>query len=252
MKRKIIVGNWKMNPLSNNEAVRIFKAIKKTSANLSSTHVVMCPPFVYIQKFASSRSKSPASIGAQNVYHEEQGSFTGEISALMLKDMGVTHIIIGHSERRAMGETDEIVSAKVKSVLNAGIHPVVCVGEIVRDEQALYLDTLRNQIRNSLAGIQKKFIPQIIIAYEPVWAIDAKEPMDPATIEETTIFVRKVLSDIFGHDEALRTPVLYGGSINFRNAPDIMTRGKVDGLLVGRESVNVPGFVELVKAVDKI
>ena len=253
MKRKIIVGNWKMNPTSLSEALRVFKAVKKTAERLNSIHIVICPPFLYIPKLiSSSRTISPVGIGAQDVFFEQQGANTGEISPVMLKDMRVTHVIVGHSERRSMGESDETIAKKVEAVLETGIHPILCVGESERDPHALYLDILKNQIKNSLAKTPKKLINQLIIAYEPVWAIGAKEAMDPAVIEETTIFIRKTLSDIFGYDNALKTPVLYGGSINFRNAPDIITRGKVDGLLVGRESVNVPGFIELLKSIDSL
>lgn len=255
MKRKIVVGNWKMNPTSLVEAQNIFRKIKRTVASLKSTHVVVCPPSVYISKFVSSktgRAKPLVGIGAQNVSHEVQGAFTGEISASMLKDLGVTHVIVGHSERRAMGETDEMVSKKALAVLEAGIHPIICVGEMERDLQSLYLDTLKNQIKNSLVKIPKRLFNQIIIAYEPVWAIGAKEAMDPATIEEMAIFVKKVVSDVSDPDNGISMPVLYGGALNFRNAPDIMTRGKVDGLLVGHESVNTPGFVELLKVVDSL
>lgn len=256
MKRKIIVGNWKMNPTSLKDAQNVFNRIKKTALNLDSTQVVMCPPFVYISKFLPTKSrvkvKPSISIGAQNVFYEPHGAFTGEISAIMLKDLGVSHIVIGHSERRAMGETDEVISKKVLAVLEAGIHPILCVGESVRDSHALYLDTLKNQIKNSLAKVPKRLLGHIIVAYEPIWAIGAKEAMDTRIIEETTIFIRKVLSDMSDPDNALGTPILYGGSINFRNAPDIIIQGKVDGLLVGRESVNIPSFIELLKAVDAL
>lgn len=252
MKRKIIVGNWKMNPTTMEEAVNIFKKIKNTALKLASTHVIVCPPFPYISRFASVKGKPVVAVGAQNVFFEERGAFTGEVSAVMLRDLGVTHVIVGHSERRAEGESDEIVAKKVGAVLDAGIHPIICVGEKERDIHGLYLDVLKAQIKNSLSKVPKKLVNQLIIAYEPVWAIGAKEPMEPAIIEEMSIFIRKVISDIFGQENALKTTVLYGGSINFRNAPDIISRGKVDGLLVGRESVNIPGFVELLKAADAV
>ncbi len=250
MKRKIIVGNWKMNPTSLTDAQNNFKKVRQVADRLSSIYVVVCPPTIYISKFTS--TPGSLGIGAQNTHFETQGAFTGEISPVMLKDIGVTHVIVGHSERRTAGETDEIVAKKVQAVLEAGIHPIVCVGEMERDSHAIYLETLKNQIKNSLVKVPKKLISQLIVAYEPVWAIGAKEAVEPAIIEEMAIFVRKVLSDIFGQENAIKTPILYGGSINFRNAPEIITRGKVDGLLVGRESVNTPGFVELLKAVDAV
>jgi triosephosphate isomerase len=144
------------------------------------------------------------------------------------------------------------VSKKVKALLDEDMKPVVCVGEAEHDQAGHYLDILKNQIKNSLAKIQKKYARNLIIAYEPIWAIGAKESMDPKIIHEMSIFIKKVLSDMFGHDEAISTPILYGGSVNFRNATDIISLGKVDGLLVGRESVNAPGFTELLKTVDII
>lgn len=250
MKKKMIVGNWKMNPTTLEEAKRLFKSIKNDADTLKATDVVLCPPFVYIPALLNTRTETSVSIGAQDVYFEEQGSFTGEVSPLMLKDLGVTHVIIGHSERRARGETDESISKKVLLALEHGLRPILCVGEKERDEQGGHLETLKQQIKDSLNNVPKKHIDRLIVAYEPVWAIGAKEAMNPLVVYEMSLFVKKVLSDIYGHDEAISTPVLYGGSVNFRNAPDIITQGKVDGLLVGRESVNAPGFSELLKAVD--
>ncbi len=254
MKRKIIVGNWKMEPTTLSGARRIWTKVRKVSNQLNSTYTVICPPILYISKFISKEKVvSPLiSVGAQNAYSEDHGAFTGEVSPAMLQDMGVTHIIVGHSERRDMGETDEIISKKVQAILETGIHPIVCVGERERDEHGLYLETLKNQIKNSLAKAPKKLINQLIIAYEPIWAIGAKDPMDPMIIHEMSLFIKKVISDIYGHDNAINTPILYGGSVNFRNAKEIIEKGQVDGLLVGRESVNIPGFIELLKSVDSI
>ncbi len=253
MKRKIIVGNWKMNPTSLAEAQNIFKKIKLAAGKLRSTHVVMCPPHVFIGKFTPmKKGKSNVGVGAQDVFYEPQGAFTGNVSAPMLKSMGLTHVIIGHSERRAAGETDEIVAKKVLAVLEVGLHPIVCVGETVRDTQGMYLETLKNQIKISLSKVPKKLFNQLIVAYEPVWAIGAKEAMDPAIIEEMVIFVRKILADLSDHESATSIPVIYGASANFRNAEEIIVRGKVDGLLPGRESVNPLGFIEMLKVVDSI
>lgn len=170
----------------------------------------------------------------------------------MLNDLGVTYVIVGHSERRMRGETDELISKKVNVLLEAGMNTILCVGEKERSENGAHLDFLKEQIKNSLNKVSKKNISKLIVAYEPVWAIGAKEAMSPENIYEMTIFVRKVLSDIYGHDQAISTPVLYGGSVNFRNALDIFVKGQVDGLLVGRESVNSDGFTELLKVADSI
>lgn len=252
MKRKIVIGNWKMNPVTLEEARRIFRYTKNLAGKFRRTSVVVCPPFVYLSTFLARKSESPVIIGAQDVYFEEFGPHTGEISAPMLRDLGVTHVIVGHSERRAKGDTDEVISKKVLSLLEVGIHPILCVGEKERDQHGTYLDVLKNQIRDSLNKIPKKHADKLIMAYEPLWAIGAKDAVDPATICEMSIFVKKVLSDIFGHDEAISATILYGGAVNFRNAGDIIAKGQVDGLLVGRESVNTAGFGELLRAVDSL
>jgi triosephosphate isomerase len=262
---KIVIGNWKMNPLRVSEAKRIIVSVKKMAKKLTRTKIVMCPPAVFIP-LALPRvpekinAKGSVSVGAQDAFYEEQGAFTGQISARQLADMNVHYVIVGHSERRKMGEgsfaaeTDAIVAKKAVAVAQAGMIAVLCVGETVRDEQGEYLEFLKDQIRNSLSGFSKRFIieRQLIIAYEPVWAIGAKESMTPMLIHEMAIFVKKVLADMYGQDEAFNVPVLYGGSVNFRNAAEIIRAGEVNGLLVGRESVNAPGFSELIVEVDKV
>jgi len=248
MKKRIIVGNWKMNPISLELAKKLFKTTKNTADRLNSVKVIVCPPFVYIPSLM--KTVSSVSIGAQNVNGEGQGSFTGEVSPLMLKDLGVSHVIVGHSERRKMGETDEAISIKVQALLDQDITPILCIGEKERNEDGSHLEFLKEQIKNSLNKVNKKNIDKLIVAYEPIWAIGAKEAMNSSEIYETSIFIKKVLSDIYGHDLAVSTPILYGGSVNFRNALEIFEKGQVDGLLIGRESVNPPSFVELLKTVD--
>ena len=245
----LVIGNWKMNPIKHDEAKRIVQATKKIAAKLQRTDVVVCPPYPYIAMAIAKNGVIAA--GAQDVFTEPQGSFTGEVSAEMLKDMGASYVIVGHSERRKAGETNQDVANKAKAALRAGLIPVVCVGEETRDDHGAYLDTLKAQIRASLEGVQRKSVKQIVVAYEPVWAIGAKEAMTPQLVQEMGIFVRKTLADIFGQSEVMSVPVLYGGSVNFRNARDIIVQGQVQGLLVGRESVNPPGFTELLKEVDR-
>ncbi len=247
----LVIGNWKMNPNTKAEAQKIIASVKKVASQLSTTSVVMCPPYVYMS-LAYGKGASLVALGAQDVAPEIQGSYTGEVSATMLRESGAAYVIVGHSERRAMGENDELISRKVARALEEGIIPVLCVGEKTRDKEGLYMEELRLQIKNSLQGIEQKHAHKIIIAYEPVWAIGAKEAMTPALIQETAIFVRKTLTDIFGQEKALKIKVLYGGSVNFRNATEIVSQGSVDGLLVGRESINPLGFKDLLIAVDEI
>lgn len=241
-----------MNPSTLDEAKRIYKSTKKISDKLNSVIVVACPPFVYLSSLLNTRSESSFVVGAQDTYFELQGAFTGEVSPTMLKDLGVSYSIVGHSEKRAKGDTDENISKKVQALLEVGINPILCVGEKVRDESGAHLDFLKDQIKNSLNKVNKKYISKLVVAYEPIWAIGAKEAMAPALVYEMTLFIKKVLSDMYGQAEAVSTPILYGGSVNFRNAGEIFTIGKVDGLLVGRESINPPGFTELLKTIDTL
>ncbi len=251
----LLVGNWKMNPSRIVDARNIIAEYKKISLKLERTSIVACPPFVYISVAmpVKNRQKNPAriSIGAQDVSFESEGAFTGEVSTKMLRDMGVSYVIIGHSERRRAGETDEVVSKKAAAAASSGLYPIVCIGEAVHDVDGAYLGMIREQLKNSLAGIPKSAFSRVIIAYEPIWAIGAKEAMKPEHIRETAIFIKKTVVDLFGRDAGLELPVIYGGSVNWRNASDIVREGGIQGFLVGRESVNVPGFVELAKAVDE-
>ena len=249
--KKIVIGNWKMNPASYDEALKIFNSKKRFCPKLNKTNVVICPPFIYSYSFIRKNKDNAIAIGAQNVFHEEQGAFTGEVSVNMLKDIGISYVITGHSERRLRGETDEDISKKIQLSINSGIYSVLCIGESERDANGNYLNFIKEQIKNSLSKVNKKLINKLIIAYEPIWAIGAKEAMNSGDILEMTLFIKKVLSDMFGQNEASNIPILYGGSVNFRNAGDIISKGQVNGLLVGRESVNRSGFIELLKAVDQ-
>jgi triosephosphate isomerase len=250
-----------MNPVRLEDARNIAAAYKKVSTKLEHTTIVACPPFVYMPLVVPSKnaakkgakaikSVGKLTAGAQDVFFESEGAFTGEISAKMLRDMDVSYVIVGHSERRKMGETDETVSKKALAAVSAGLCPIICIGEAVHDSDGAYLSVIKEQLKKSLPEISKTSISKIVIAYEPIWAIGAKEAMKPEQIRETVLFIKKVVADIFGRDAGLDLPVLYGGSVNWRNAGDIIRIGGVQGLLVGRESVNVPGFVELAKAVD--
>lgn len=244
-----------MNPFSAKEAVGILNGVKKTVAKLKKTQTVICPPFVYFNDLRKSIGKSAnLFLGAQNSFWEIEGAFTGEVSPEMIKNYGGAYVILGHSERRALGETDEMVSKKTVVCLKTGLKTVVCVGEKIRDEQGNYLGFLRNEIRDSLNKVQKRFLKNLIIAYEPIWAIGKKdtEAMLPADIRETAIYIKKILSEIYGQESALAVPILYGGSVGGKNAGDIIKNGGVDGLLVGHQSLKPENFSEILKSVENI
>lgn len=244
-----------MNPFSTKEAESILNGVKKTVVKLKETQVAVCPPFVYFNNIRKGIGKSAnLFLGAQNAFWEIEGAFTGEVSPEMIKNYGAAYVILGHSERRALGETDEIVSKKALSCLKTGLKTVVCVGEKIRDGQGNYLGFLRDEIRNSLNKVQKRFLRNLIIAYEPIWAIGKKDAnaMLPADIRETTIYIKKILSEIYGQETAIAVPILYGGSVGGKNAGEIIKDGGVDGLLVGHQSLKPESFSEILKSVEAL
>ena len=241
--KKIIVGNWKMNPPTVAEARRIFGGAKRAAAKIRRAEVVICPPFLYLPALAkSAKNARNIALGVQNLFWETAGSYTGEISPAMVLNDGAQYAIIGHSERRILGETDSQVAKKAVLALKLGLRAIVCVGESVRDEKGEYLGFLKNQIRNSLQGVTGKLLENLIIAYEPVWAIGGREAMKPEQVEETGIFIRKILADIYEQESVMKLPILYGGSVDAKNAEAIVYQGNVQGLLIGRQSLEPESF----------
>lgn len=241
-----------MNPSTLAEARAISGKVRRAAAKLNNVEVVVCPPFPFIQACTPRIMVKNYGIGAQSVSDYQDGAHTGEVGASMLKDLNIRYSIVGHSEQRARGDGDLIVRDRAKAALERGIIPVICVGEISRDENGAYLEKLKGQIKGSLTDIPKKFAGNMVIAYEPVWAIGGQEAMKPEDVHETSLFVRKIFADLFGQENGLKVKVLYGGSVNRRNAADIVKIGKVNGLLVGHESANPAGFTELLKIIDII
>lgn len=248
--KKLVVANWKMNPLSLKEAEKIFALVLKRLPRLKNVQVVVCPPSIYIEELREIGRK--VSLGAQNVFWEETGPYTGEISAQMLYDFGARFTIVGHSERRALGETDADINKKIKSAVNASLTPILCVGETIRDDKHEYFDFVKNQIITSLGGLPKRIISDLIIAYEPVWAISTTSGQKDATAQdsfEMITFIKKVLSDKFGlRGEMPR--FLYGGSVSERNVDEFLSFGGADGVLIGKASLDPDRFSAIVKIVS--
>ncbi len=248
--KKLIVGNWKMNPESLDAAKKINREIRRSSINIRKTDIVLCPPFVYVPALAST-PKSSVYLGAQDCHSEDKGPFTGEVSTTQLYEFGVRFVIIGHSERRRMGETEEVINRKVRAVVTGGITAIVCIGESERDSHGEYYEVIKNQIHSALKDVPKKLLGSLVIAYEPVWAIGAKEAMSPNDLHETSIFIKKVLRDSFGiASDGIR--VIYGGAVDRTNADRLVKDGGVHGFLVGRESLKPKDFIEIVKLADSI
>jgi triosephosphate isomerase len=251
-KKKIIIGNWKMNPKSLKEAEKLFTTIAKSITRIKKTEIVICPPFLYLEKLKKFSRK--ISLGAQNAFWDDVGPFTGEISGDMLYGVGVKYVILGHSERRTLGESSAEVNKKIKSALSVGLRPILCVGENVRDESHSYFNLVKTQLEVCLAGISKNLVPKVIIAYEPVWALSTtpnRKNATPADSLEMVIFIRKILADKF-NGEVANVRIIYGGSANERDAEDFLRNGGVDGLLPGRASLDAKKFVEIIKIAENL
>ncbi len=235
--KKLIVGNWKMNPKTKEKARALFSAIDKkvTKDKSPRVQVVMCPPAIYLNLFSPKKSF----LGAQDVFSEVEGARTGQISPAMLSG--------------ALGDTNEIVAQKIKSALSFGLTPILCIGEHNRDEEGKYLKFLKEQLTVSLSLISKNAMPKVVIAYEPVWAIGKSAVRDatPEESEEMAIFIKKVLSDLCGPSHK-NVRILYGGSVTMNNAESFLVRGGVNGLLVGRESLNPKNFLEIISTAHTI
>lgn len=244
---KIIIANWKMNPQSKKEAEIIFKNISNSVKNLKKVEVVVCPPFPYLYIKEKIKNKK-LKLGSQDVFYEKEGSYTGEISINMLKNFGANFVIVGHSERRMIGDTNDIVNKKILVTLKSKINPIFCVGENSRDANGFYLSFIKQQIEEGLKGVIKSQIKNIIIAYEPVWAIgiNAKREATPSEFLEIKIFIKKVISDMYDIKTANEPRIIYGGSVNPTNALSFMKEGGALGLLVGRDSLNGKKFSEII------
>jgi len=251
--KKLIIANWKMNPKSLLEAESLWKKIIAVSKNSKNALVVVCPPFPFLPLGKKLKSKSVAT-GAQDVFRDPLGAHTGEVSASMLTSLGVRYVIIGHSDKRKEGDTNAIVNQKMITALKAKIEPILCIGESVRDDNGFYLGFIKNQIHECLAHIPKNQVKNIIIAYEPIWSIST----NPNAIEDTpedsmemSIFIRKVLSDSLSPTVAKDIRIIYGGSINDKNAEGFLSRGGVSGVLVGGASLDPKKFNSIINSGGK-
>lgn len=251
---KLIIGNWKMFPASSVEAKKIFVGIKKEAKGLTRAKVVICPPALYVASLVALAAKTKVAIGGQNCFRDDEGAYTGETSPAALRAVGATHVILGHSERRAMGETDAAVSEKMTAAIRNKMTVILCVGEKARDEQGGYFNEVSSELRGSLAAFPKSESKRLIVAYEPIWAIGskAKRVATPADFREMSILIRRTLTEYFGKKEAFAIPVLYGGSVDDRNAEGFMKEGGADGLLIGRISLDPEKFGAIIHCANTI
>ena len=249
MARKIIIaGNWKMNK-SASEGKTLVEDLKGRVSSFNDVDIVVCPPFTTLAAVVKAAEGSNIKVGAQNVHWAENGAFTGEISAAMLKEAGAEYVIIGHSERRQyFGETDETVNKRLKAALAAGLKPIVCIGELLDEREGGKTEAvLDKQIKAGFAGLTPLDMNKIVIAYEPVWAIGTGKTATPEMAEETHAYIRKVLAGLFGGTTAEAIRIQYGGSMKADNAAELMKQPDIDGGLIGGASLKADSFADLIK-----
>lgn len=249
MIRPLVAGNWKMNGLTA-QAVELSRAIDEKLADCSAVEVVLCPPYTCLQSVREVVSRrNQLRLGAQNVHWEPAGAFTGEISTRMLRDLSCTYVIAGHSERRAhFGETDPVVRCKVRALLEAGLTPIVCVGETLDQRQAGQTEAVvRSQIEGCMHGLQ--LAPgALVVAYEPVWAIGSGKTATAVQAQEVHEMIRGALSAMSGREVGRSLRILYGGSLKPANAAELFRQPDVNGGLVGGASLDADAFVQIVRA----
>jgi triosephosphate isomerase len=249
MRKPLIAGNWKMN-LNGEQATLLARTISDQSPGYGAVDLLVCPPFVYLKTVSSVLTGGTVMLGAQNMYHEKNGAFTGEISAEMLKDCGATHVILGHSERRhILCESDAQVNKKTLAAHAAGLVPIVCVGETLEQREAgQTAEVIRRQVDGSLAALSADLMMATVIAYEPVWAIGTGKVATPEQAEQVHADLRKLLEDRYNAETAEAVRILYGGSVKPDNAAELLGQPNVDGALVGGASLKADDFLAIAAA----
>lgn len=249
MSKMILVANWKNHPSSFFEADFLLRQMSKNRLKYKKVSLFIAPPLPYFET-VKRRSSGYAQLASQNLFSVPKGTYTGVVTLDILKSFGIKLAILGHSESRALGETNELISQKIKMALNSDITPLLCVGELSRDNDGEHFEFLREEIKLSLMGLNKRSdISKLAIAYEPVWAIgkSAKDAISSLDLSQTIIFIKKVLTDIFGRTKADKVPILYGGSVESSNVKKLMTGTGIKGLLVGHASINATSFLNIIE-----
>ena len=245
MRKPVIIGNWKMNKTLDEAKILISNILSQKLDN--SVEKVVCVPYIYVTEIKKLIDGTDIGLGVQNMFYENSGAYTGEISPIMLKSCGVSYVILGHSERRTIfNETDDIINKKVKAALQNNLIPILCCGESLEERNSgAEKDVVKRQINNSLFGISKSEIEKVIIAYEPIWAIGTGLTASSDDAEDMIKFIREILNDIYG-EISLKVRIQYGGSVKPNNIKDLMQKENIDGALVGGACLESTSFCELI------
>jgi triosephosphate isomerase (TIM) len=249
MRKKIVAGNWKMNKTVE-EAVALVEGLKLELADMVDVEAVVCPPFTALKTVSDLISETQIKLGCQNMSDQDDGAFTGEVSHTMLKELFVKYVILGHSERREYyGETDAVVNSKVKKALEKNLRPIVCVGEKLEDREAGHTEkVVEEQVRGSLAGVTAEQFENVVVAYEPVWAIGTGKTASAEQAQEVHAFIRGIIADMVGQEAADGLRIQYGGSMKPANAVELMGQPDIDGGLIGGAALDAASFAAIGKA----
>lgn len=260
--KPLVVANWKMNPKTESEALELFAEVERIARTAPHVDIVVAPPFPFLSSIErrwnirnrEEHKEAVVHLAAQDLFWEEQGAFTGEVSPAMEKELGVSFVIVGHSERRRLlGETNEMVSKKLRKAFAMNIRPILCIGEAEREGDDIP-ETVGIQLRESIRDVEPLFLESLLVAYEPVWAIGTGTPETPSGMHKAGIYIRKVIAETFGEGAASRASVLYGGSVSAANAASFFTETNrvVSGLLVGGASLRSEEFRGIIESLDQL
>lgn len=247
----LVVGNWKCHPPRASAAKELFSKIKRALPREHSARVLIAPPTVYLPELARRADQARLGLGAQDVFYADAGAYTGQHAPGMLAQYGVTHTIIGHSERRALGETDEQVARKLRAAHKHKLTPIICLGESKRDGQGEFFNFVERQLRAALTGLSAAQLARTVIAYEPIWAIGTGQTATAEDVKEMQLFIVSTLTKLFDRTTAAKTTLLYGGSVKSTNAAELHAEGGMRGFLVGGASLRPDDFAGIVRAVDE-
>jgi len=254
LRTKLIAGNWKMNPADCEGALDLLRQLRARLAPFVKTKMAVMPPFTALHLAADVLKSSKVAIGAQNLFGEDIGAYTGEVSAPMLKAVGCKYVIIGHSERRQyFGETNEDVHRKILAALKHDLTPIVCMGETLAQREAgVMKEVVKEQVTQALRGMDVAALKSVVIAYEPIWAIGTGKTATPTQAQEMHAFIRELLGEIFSLSLADSMLILYGGSVKADNAAALLGQPDIDGALVGGASLQADAFAEIVKSAELV
>ena len=251
--KPLIVANWKCNPQTLKGAKLLFNSVKRGIKSIKNVEVVICPPFVYLAT-SDKRQVTKIKLGGQNCFWKARGPFTGEVSPIQLSNLGCKYVILGHSERRNwFGETDEMINKKIKAAILAKLNPIFCIGETEEErEKGQILSILKSQIEKGLKKVPKKEIKKITIAYEPAWAIGTGKPCDTEEAQKMGLLIRKTMARKYSLAIAKKIRIIYGGSVNSKNARAYIKEAGFQGLLIGGASLNPQEFIKILRSVSGV